>query len=97
MEVGGGDTVGRQKRGRDHNHHGFSIWLAGAGVRGGHVHGATDEIGFRAVEDRVHVHDLQATILHLLGLDHQALTHRYSGRDMRLTDVGGEVVGGVLA
>ena len=68
------------------------MWLAGGGVKGGHVHGATDEFGFDAVEDRVHVHDLHATILHLLGLDHEKLTYRYSGRDFRLTDVHGQVV-----
>jgi hypothetical protein len=78
--------------GRDHNHYGFTVWLAGGGVRGGHVHGATDEFGFRAVEDRVHVHDLHATLLHLLGFDHLRLTHRYAGRDFRLTDVHGNVV-----
>ena len=70
------------------------MWLAGGGVKGGHVHGATDEFGFVAVEDRVHVHDLHATILHLLGIDHEKLTYRYSGRDFRLTDVHGEVVTG---
>lgn len=83
--------------GRDHNHYGFSMWLAGGGVRGGYVHGATDECGFAAVEKRVHVHDLHATILHLLGFDHERLTYRYAGRDFRLTDVHGEVVGELLA
>ena len=83
--------------GRDHNHHGFSMWLAGGGVKGGHVHGATDEFGFKAVEDPVHVHDLQATILHCLGFDHERLTYRYAGRDFRLTDVHGQVVSEVLA
>jgi hypothetical protein len=78
--------------GRDHNHYGFSVWLAGGGVRGGTVHGATDEFGFRAVEKPVHVHDLHATMLHLLGLDHLKLTYRYAGRDFRLTDVAGDVV-----
>ena len=68
--------------GRDHNHYGFSMWLAGGGVRGGHVHGATDEFGFQAVEDKVHVHDLHATILHLLGFDHEALTYRHAGRGL---------------
>jgi len=82
--------------GRDHNHHGFSMWLAGGGVRGGHAHGATDEFGFRAVEDRVHIHDLHATILHLMGLDHESLTYRHSGRDFRLTDVHGRVVREIL-
>ena len=80
--------------GRDHNHYGFTIWLAGGGVKGGHVHGATDEFGFQAVEDKVHVHDLHATILHLLGFDHETFTYRYAGRDFRLTDVHGKVVAG---
>jgi hypothetical protein len=83
--------------GRDHNHYGFSMWMAGGGVRGGHVHGATDELGFAAAEDRVHVHDLHATILHLLGFDHEKLTYRYAGRDFRLTDVHGRVVKELLA
>jgi uncharacterized protein (DUF1501 family) len=83
--------------GRDHNHYGFTMWLAGGGVRGGHVHGATDEFGFAAVEKRVHVHDLHATMLHLMGLDHEKLTYRYSGRDYRLTDVHGRIVTEVLA
>jgi len=78
--------------GRDHNHYGFTTWLAGGGVKGGHVHGATDEFGFQAVENRVHVHDLHATILQLLGFDHTRLTYRYAGRDFRLTDVHGNVV-----
>jgi hypothetical protein len=88
---------GKPAMGRDHNHWGFSIWLAGGGVRGGHVHGATDEFGYRAVEAPVHVHDLHATILHLLGLDHTHLTYRYAGRDFRLTDVYGNVLHDVLA
>lgn len=83
--------------GRDHNHYGFSMWLAGGGVKGGHIHGATDELGWNAVEDRVHVHDLHATILHLLGFDHEKLTYRFAGRDYRLTDIHGEVVTGLLA
>ena len=83
--------------GRDHNHWGFTVWLAGGGVRGGMAHGATDEFGFRAVENKVHIHDLHATILHLLGLDHERLTYRYSGRDFRLTDVHGEVVRPIIA
>jgi len=78
--------------GRDHNHHGFSMWMAGGGVRGGYVHGATDEFGFQAVENKVHVHDLHATILWLLGFDHEKLTYRYASRDFRLTDVHGKVV-----
>jgi hypothetical protein len=83
--------------GRDHNHWGFSVWLAGGGVKGGTAYGATDEFGFKAVEDKVHVHDLHATIMHLLGFDHEKLTYRYAGRDFRLTDVSGNVVKGVLA
>jgi hypothetical protein len=83
--------------GRDHNHHGFSVWLAGGGVKGGHVHGATDEFGFKAVDKPVHVHDLQATMLHLLGLDHEQLTFRHAGRDFRLTDVHGSVVTDIIA
>lgn len=84
-------------KGRDHNNLGFSMWLAGGGVKGGYVHGATDEIGFSAVEGKVHVHDLHATMLHLLGIDHTKLTYRYSGRDFRLTDVHGEIVRAILA
>jgi Protein of unknown function (DUF1501) len=83
--------------GRDHNHYGFTMWLAGGGVKGGMVHGATDEFGFQAVEDKVHVHDLHATILHLLGFDHEQLTYRYAGRDFRLTDVQGQVVKDIVA
>ena len=82
----------KAKPGRDHHHTGFSMALAGGGIRGGLTYGATDEFGMNAVEDRVHVHDLHATILHLMGLDHQRLTYRYSGRDFRLTDVSGRVV-----
>ena len=84
-------------RGRDHNNHGFSVWLAGGGVKGGLAHGATDEFGFAAVDKKVHVHDLHATILHLLGLDHEKLTFRYGGRDYRLTDVHGNVVKEIIA
>jgi hypothetical protein len=73
------------------------MWLAGGGVKGGHVHGKTDDFGFQAVEDKVHVHDLHATILHLLGFDHERLTYRYAGRDFRLTDVHGKVVTELLA
>ncbi len=86
-----------QLSGRDHNHYGFSMWLAGGGVRGGYVHGATDDFGFAAAEKKVHVHDLHATILHLLGFDHEKLTYRYAGRDFRLTDVHGQVVKELLA
>ena len=83
--------------GRDHNPYGFTVWLAGGGVRGGMVFGATDEFGFKAVENRVHVHDLHATMLHLMGLDHEKLTYHYSGRDYRLTDVHGRVVKEIIA
>jgi hypothetical protein len=83
--------------GRDHNHHGFTVWMAGGGVRGGHVHGATDEFGFAAVEDKVHIHDLHATILWLLGFDHEKFTYRHAGRDFRLTDVHGAVVRELIA
>ena len=82
--------------GRDHNHYGFTVWLAGGGVRGGMTYGETDDFGFRAVVDRVHIHDLHATVLHLLGLDHERLTYRYAGRDFRLTDVHGRVVREIL-
>lgn len=85
------------KDGRDHNHYGFTMWLAGGGVRGGMVLGATDEFGFKAVENRVHVHDLHATMLHLMGIDHEKLTYHYSGRDYRLTDVHGRVVKEIFA
>ncbi len=83
--------------GRDHNHYGFSMWLAGGGVKGGQTYGETDEFGFRAAENPVHIHDLHATLLHLLGLDHTRLTYRYAGRDFRLTDVAGNVIRQVLA
>ncbi len=82
--------------GRDHNPYGFSVVLAGGGVKGGHVHGATDDFGFQAVQDPVHVHDLHATILHLLGIDHKRLTYKFQGRHFRLTDVQGNVVSEVL-
>jgi arylsulfatase A-like enzyme len=85
------------KPGRDHNPHAFTVWMAGGGTRGGVHHGATDEIGHRAVHDRVSINDLHATILHLLGLDHEKLTYRYQGRDFRLTDVAGNVVREILA
>jgi hypothetical protein len=89
--------VSRIGNGRDHNHYGFSMWLAGGGVKGGMTYGATDELGWNAVEDRVHVHDLHATILHLLGFDHKRLTFRYAGRDFRLTDVHGNVAHDIIA
>ncbi len=96
VEMPAPGTPGNGK-GRDHNHYGFTVWLAGGGVKRGHVHGATDEFGFKAVEKPVHVHDLHATTLHLLGFDHERLTYRHSGRDFRLTDVSGEVVREILA
>jgi hypothetical protein len=83
--------------GRDHNPHAFTYWLAGGGVRGGVHYGETDEIGFKAAVDRVAVHDLHATILHLLGLDHTQLTYRFNGRPFRLTDVYGTVLHKILA
>ena len=83
--------------GRDHNHHGFSMWLAGGGVKGGTVVGNTDEFGFAAQDNKVHVHDLHATMLQLLGFDHEKLTYRYAGRDFRLTDVHGRVVNDIIA
>lgn len=83
--------------GRDHNHKAFTLWMAGGGVKGGHSHGSTDDYGYEAVEGKVHIHDLHATMLHLLGLDHERLTYRYAGRDFRLTDVHGRVVKEVLA
>jgi uncharacterized protein (DUF1501 family) len=83
--------------GRDHHNRGFSIWMAGGGVKGGYTHGATDDFGFNVAKDPVHVHDLNATILHLLGFDHTQLTYRFQGRDFRLTDVHGEVVKSIIA
>ncbi len=83
--------------GRDHNPFGFTMWLAGGGIKGGTIHGATDDYGYYAVEDKVEVHDLHATMLYLLGIDHKRLTYRFGGRDMRLTDVHGEVIHGILA
>ena len=90
-------SEGRGEPGRNHNPYGFSMWLAGGGVKGGIAHGATDEFGFEAVENRVHLHDLHATILHLMGLDHEALTYFHQGRNERLTDVYGKVVQEILA
>jgi len=78
--------------GRDHHPRAFSVWMAGGGIKAGYTHGATDEFGWKVAEDRVHVHDLQATILHCLGLDHTRLTYKFQGRNFRLTDVAGEVV-----
>jgi hypothetical protein len=87
----GRTPVAQGKDGRDHNPEGFTMWMAGAGVKGGYRHGATDEYGYYAVENKMHIHDLHATLLHLIGLDHQRLTYRHAGRDFRLTDVAGKV------
>ena len=92
-----GKNKDKAKAGRDHHHTGFSMLLAGGGIQGGTTWGATDEFGMHAIEDRVHVHDLHATLLHQLGIDHEKLTYRYSGRDFRLTDVHGKVVKGILS
>jgi hypothetical protein len=86
------DRNGNDNPGRDHNNKAFSLWLAGGGVKGGTVYGASDEFGLKVAENPVHVHDFHATILHLLGLDHKKLTFRFQGRDFRLTDVHGELV-----
>ena len=94
-EVGGGG--GNVKRGRDHNPFGFTMWLAGGAVKGGTIYGATDEFGFKAIEKPVHVHDIHATVLYLMGIDHTKLTYRYSGRDFRLTDVSGNVLHDLIA
>ena len=83
--------------GREHHPFGFTMWMAGGGIRGGMVHGATDEFGWHAIQDKVHIHDLHATILHLMGLDHERLTYRYGGRDYRLTDVHGHVVKEIIS
>jgi hypothetical protein len=88
---------GKSKLGRDHNHYGFSVWMAGGGIKGGTVHGSTDEFGFAAQDNPTSVHDLHATILHLMGINHEELTYRYAGRDFRLTDVYGEVTRSILA
>jgi uncharacterized protein (DUF1501 family) len=91
MVQGGGND------GRDHHPNAFSVWVAGGGWKAGYIHGATDELGFNAVQDRVHVHDFHATLLHSLGFDHTRLTYRFQGRDFRLTDVHGEVQRALLA
>ena len=96
-EFGRTPTAQGNNDGRDHNPHGFTMWLAGGGVKGGLAYGATDDYGYRAVENKVHMHDLHATLLHLLGMDHTRLTYRYGGRDYRLTDVHGNVVKDILA
>ena len=85
------------KDGREHHPFGFTMWMAGGGIKGGMTHGATDDYGWHAVQEKVHVHDLHATILHLLGIDHERLTYRYGGRDYRLTDVHGRVVRDIIA
>ena len=92
-----GRTPMAQGNGRDHHIKGFSMWLAGGGIKPGITYGATDELGYNAVENIVHVHDLHATMLHLLGIDHKRLTYRFQGRDFRLTDVAGNVVQPILA
>ncbi|RMG34220.1 MAG: DUF1501 domain-containing protein, partial [Planctomycetota bacterium] len=88
---------GRASQGRDHNHWGFSLWLAGGGVKAGTIYGATDDFGFKAVENPVSIHDLHATMLYLLGFDHERLTYRYAGRDFRLTDTKGRVIPELIA
>jgi uncharacterized protein (DUF1501 family) len=93
----GRTPVSESDSGRDHNPYGFTVWMAGGGVRGGTVYGATDDFGFKAVHNPTSVHDLHATILHLLGFDHERLTYRYAGRNFRLTDISGEVVRDILA
>ena len=97
IEANNDSADGKVVNGRDHNHHGFSIWLAGGGIKGGMTYGATDDFGYKAVENKVHVHDLQATILYLLGIDHTKLTFLSGGRDMRLTDTSGQVIHDIIA
>jgi hypothetical protein len=92
IPIGGGNPTGR-----DHNHHGFTVWLAGGGVKGGYSYGNTDEFGYRAIEKPTHVHDLHATMLHLMGFDHEKLTYRHAGRDFRLTDVAGHVIRDIIS
>ena len=93
----GRTPVSQGNDGRDHNPYGYSIWMAGGGVKAGFIYGATDDIGYHAVEDRMHIHDFHATVLHLLGLNHEKLTYRFSGRDFRLTDVAGVVAQKIIA
>jgi len=97
VEMGSGFNGGQTHNGRDHNPHGFTMWLAGGGVKGGMTYGATDDFGWKVVDKPVHVHDIHATILYLLGIDHTKLTYRYSGRDFRLTDVSGNVIHDIIA
>ena len=93
----GRTPMAQGSNGRDHNPYGFTIWLAGGGIKGGTIYGATDDYGYHAIENKVEIHDLHATMLHLLGMDHKRLTYRFGGRDMRLTDVHGEIIRGILA
>ena len=93
----GRTPVSENGNGRDHNHYGLTMLMAGGGVKGGMAYGATDDFGFRAVTNRLHVNDIHATVLHLLGVNHERLTYRYAGRDFRLTDVGGKVAHAILA
>jgi hypothetical protein len=90
-------TLTETNYGRDHHPRCFSIWMAGGGIKGGLVHGETDEMSYNIVKDPVHIHDLNATTLHLLGVDHTKLTYRFAGRDYRLTDVHGNLVRGILS
>jgi uncharacterized protein (DUF1501 family) len=92
-----GRTPMAQGTGRDHHIRGFSLWMAGGGVKAGLTHGATDDFGYYAVQDKVHVHDFHATLLHLLGIEHTKLTYRFQGRDFRLTDIAGNLVKAILA
>ena len=93
----GRTPMAQGSNGRDHNPYGFTMWLAGGGIKGGTIYGATDDYGYHAVENKVEIHDLHATMLHLLGIDHKRLTYRFGGRDMRLTDVHGEIIQDILA
>ena len=93
----GGDATGGKSVGRDHHKDAFTMWLAGGGVKGGQTYGETSELGFDPVDKPLHVHDLNATVLHLLGLEHERLTFKYQGRDYRLTDIHGNVADGLLA
>ena len=92
-----GNIADRPRWGRDHHPYAFTVWMAGGGVKGGLIYGATDDFGFKVVDKPLHVHDLHATILHLMGIDHTKLTYHYSGRDFRLTDVAGNVIHDLIA